>query len=245
FIIRAIGGLGVPTSPAPHECGPHRDPGRGPLVLPRFPGVMRPREPRSVGVGPTSAPSRPGLGRDRRPRRAWPETLVSAFILALAFLPLFLPSHSSSTTAPATSFAAHSAGLPAGRFVANVGQLGNKDIIYYAAGRDSAVGFLKDAVILMITDGHPEPPPRLGRPWTDAVDAPAHGVAVRIAFAGANAVSPTGREELPYRTNFFIGGDPGGWRTGVRTYHEVVYRNLYDGIDLVYRASESGLKYDL
>ena len=170
---------------------------------------------------------------------------MSAFILALAFLPLFLPSHSSSTTAPATSFAAHSAGLPAGRFVANVGQLGNKDIIYYAAGRDSAVGFLKDAVILMITDGHPEPPPRLGRPWTDAVDAPAHGVAVRIAFAGANAVSPTGREELPYRTNFFIGGDPGGWRTGVRTYHEVVYRNLYDGIDLVYRASESGLKYDL
>src|SRR5712691_7659694 len=155
---------------------------------------MRPPGAESAGAGSSSAPSRPGLRGPCRARRARPGMTVIAFLLAVAFLPLFLPSQSGSTPAPATSVAAPSTAFPAGQFVANDGQLDNTDIVYSAAGRDFAVGFLKDAVILLIAGDRPVPPPRLGRPWTDAVDAPTHGVAVRIAFAGANAVSPTGRE---------------------------------------------------
>jgi hypothetical protein len=34
---------------------------------------------------------------------------------------------------------------------------------------------------------------------------------------------------MPGLSNYFIGSDPTGWATGVRTFREVVYRDLWDG----------------
>jgi len=49
---------------------------------------------------------------------------------------------------------------------------------------------------------------------------------------------------LPFRSNFFLGNDPIYWRTNVRAFREVVYGNLYAGIDLVYRITAEGVKYE-
>jgi len=54
-----------------------------------------------------------------------------------------------------------------------------------------------------------------------------------------------GKDPLPGSSNFFIGNDPSGWATGVRTFREVVYPDLWDGVDLVYRVVGKKLKYDL
>jgi len=56
-----------------------------------------------------------------------------------------------------------------------------------------------------------------------------------IRFPGANLVTPVGTQRLAFDSNFFLGNDATKWRTQVPSYGEVVYRNLYDGIDLVYR----------
>lgn len=66
---------------------------------------------------------------------------------------------------------------------------------------------------------------------------------VRIAFEGARAGSgPAGTRPLPGVINFFSGDDPSQWRSGVPTFGELVYGQLYPGIDLHYAGSSVGLK---
>src|SRR5207245_8800921 len=40
------------------------------------------------------------------------------------------------------------------------------------------------------------------------------------------------RQLLPGTYNYYLGNDPARWRTGVRSYAEVVYREVWAGIDL-------------
>jgi len=54
-----------------------------------------------------------------------------------------------------------------------------------------------------------------------------------------------GAEELPGKTNYFIGNDPKKWRTNVPTYAQVRYHDVYPGVDLVYYGNQGGqLEYD-
>ncbi len=72
------------------------------------------------------------------------------------------------------------------------------------------------------------------------------GCAVYIYFEGGSGnVEVEGRGELGTRYNYFIGSDRGGWRTGVRAYNEVVYRGVWEGVDLVYRVEGGELEYEV
>jgi hypothetical protein len=64
-------------------------------------------------------------------------------------------------------------------------------------------------------------------------------------LAGANP-SPhvTGRDELPGKSNYFVGNDPARWRTNVPAYARVHYRDVYPGVDLVYYGNQGQLEYD-
>jgi hypothetical protein len=68
---------------------------------------------------------------------------------------------------------------------------------------------------------------------------------LRMKLVGTNP-SPevTGLEELPGKSNYFIGSDPARWRTNVATYARVKYRDVYPGIDLVYYGNQRQLEYD-
>jgi hypothetical protein len=68
----------------------------------------------------------------------------------------------------------------------------------------------------------------------------------RLKLANANRHAPVeGLEELPRKTNYFIGNDPKKWRTNVPSYAKVRYRGVYPGVDLVYYGNQSGqLEYD-
>ncbi|MBS1858728.1 MAG: SBBP repeat-containing protein [Acidobacteria bacterium] len=77
------------------------------------------------------------------------------------------------------------------------------------------------------------------------VSAGRHSPAVRMTLAGANAgAAVSGAERLPGQTNYFIGSDPKRWTTGVPTYAKVHYRQIYQGIDLVFYGAEGQLEYD-
>lgn len=49
---------------------------------------------------------------------------------------------------------------------------------------------------------------------------------------------------LPYIHNYYIGNDPSEWYTNVPNYASVVYKDIYEGIDLRYYSNENSLKYD-
>ncbi|MEO6392992.1 MAG: SBBP repeat-containing protein [Pyrinomonadaceae bacterium] len=69
---------------------------------------------------------------------------------------------------------------------------------------------------------------------------------VKMELVGANAgVKITGSDQLAAKTNYYTGGDPRGWHTGVSNFARVQYHNVYAGIDAVYYAANNDLEYDL
>ena len=68
---------------------------------------------------------------------------------------------------------------------------------------------------------------------------------VRLKLIGANP-SPkiTGLNELPGKSNYFIGNDPAKWRTDVSNYEKVKIEDVYPEIDLVYYGNQRQLEYD-
>jgi hypothetical protein len=62
---------------------------------------------------------------------------------------------------------------------------------------------------------------------------------------GANpAPKITGRDELPGRSSYFLGGDPTKWRTNIPNFGKVQYEDIYPGIDLVFHGIRGQLEYD-
>ncbi|MGB0383905.1 MAG: hypothetical protein ACPGWR_03695 [Ardenticatenaceae bacterium] len=51
-----------------------------------------------------------------------------------------------------------------------------------------------------------------------------------------------GTDKLPGVVNYYRGSDPDKWISGVPTYGEIVYHNLYPGIDLHYNGQQGQLK---
>jgi len=69
---------------------------------------------------------------------------------------------------------------------------------------------------------------------------------LRTRLVGANVkAAVSGAEELPGKSNYFIGNDPQKWRTNVPNYAKVRYQGVYPGVDLVYYGNQGGrLEYD-
>jgi len=64
-------------------------------------------------------------------------------------------------------------------------------------------------------------------------------------FVGANdEVKIQGVGILPHINNYYIGNNPNNWYTDVPNYKEVIYKNIYSGIDLKYYSNKNTLKYD-
>ncbi len=63
---------------------------------------------------------------------------------------------------------------------------------------------------------------------------------LRIELLGAGSKAHVlGRDEQPGKVHVYRGRDPAQWTTNVPRYGEVVYEDLYPGIDLVFHASRS------
>jgi hypothetical protein len=68
---------------------------------------------------------------------------------------------------------------------------------------------------------------------------------LRMALLGSNPkATAIGVEELPGKSNYFIGNDPKQWRTNVPNYGKVRFADVYRGVDLVYYGNQRQLEYD-
>ena len=68
---------------------------------------------------------------------------------------------------------------------------------------------------------------------------------VRMHMVGANPDAKiAGLDQLPGKTNYFVGDDSKNWRTDVPSYARVKYTGIYPGIDLVFYGNQRKLEYD-
>jgi hypothetical protein len=126
---------------------------------------------------------------------------------------------------PTASAALDALGGPA--FLENGGRLPDA-VGFTVDGRDRTLFFGEDAVTIALHD--PSRPER-GR-WT-----------MRLAFEGARDVRPVAADPRPGVTNLFR-GPRDAWRVGLRSYGRLVWRDLWPGIDLVWRAEGEALKWE-
>jgi hypothetical protein len=72
------------------------------------------------------------------------------------------------------------------------------------------------------------------------------GQALALRFLDANpAVQVVGRRRGLGRVSYLRGTDPRAWRSGLPTFAELVYRELWPGIDLAFSGAAGELKYEL
>ena len=68
---------------------------------------------------------------------------------------------------------------------------------------------------------------------------------LRFKLAGANpAAAVEGVDEVPGKSNYFIGKDASRWRSNIPNYSRVQYRDVYPGVDLIYYGNSRGLEFD-
>jgi len=135
-----------------------------------------------------------------------------------------------------------------GYIVENRGQVSSTDVRYYVGSGSLHIGFLPSGLVIELPDSSSPPSAASsllspGQVPDDDAEPTFPGFSViRIAFEGSNLVAPRGSGELPSRHNYLSGIDRSKWQVGLRSFREVVYPDLYDRIDLVYRVSDAGLK---
>lgn len=67
---------------------------------------------------------------------------------------------------------------------------------------------------------------------------------LRMRFAGGRLTRPQGLDQLPGKTNYFLGKDPIAWLTDIPTYQRVRYSDVYPNIDLLFYGNQKQLEYD-
>jgi len=152
-------------------------------------------------------------------------------------------------------------------FEANEGQLHPK-VQFVSRGRDYSMSFTEDGAVLSLRTGGPaneeseqsvkdEDRGTLlpGGIFAGVPDSLFHAgrrgrlpkcTALELRFLNANQKSAVmGVDQLPGRSNYFVGSDPKMWRTNIPTYAGVRYKDIYPGVDLFYYGNEGGqLEYD-
>ncbi|HLJ95307.1 MAG TPA: SBBP repeat-containing protein [Gemmataceae bacterium] len=77
------------------------------------------------------------------------------------------------------------------------------------------------------------------------ISPPGKWAVLRMELLGSNpGAVAQGAERLPGIANYFLGNDPSQWRTGIPTYAQVYYPEVYPGIGLVYYGNQRQLEYD-
>ena len=74
---------------------------------------------------------------------------------------------------------------------------------------------------------------------------PTEQTVLRMKLVGANPnPQVVGLDELPGKSNYFLGNDPSKWQTNIPHYARIKYEGLYPGIDLIYYGNQRQLEYD-
>lgn len=119
------------------------------------------------------------------------------------------------------------------RFEANQGQTDSK--VRFLAREPQYTLFLTDTAATLSF--------RSPASKTPGVKPSASWIRMRLAGASPHA-EMTGLDELPGKSNYFLGNNTAHWRMGIPSYARVVYQQVYPGIDVAYYGNRQQLEYD-
>jgi hypothetical protein len=159
--------------------------------------------------------------------------LLSSFrALTLALLVISVSADAGMDRAPGRSIGIQQSGGFPLAFEENRGQ-SSPDLHYLTRGHNFSVG-LGPGGIAWILDGR-----------RDNLDSRGDFWRVEMTLEGAREEAPLVPEEpLPTVRSYIKGADPKQWLTGIRTYRQVRYRDVYPGIDLLVYGRGVQIEYD-
>ena len=115
-------------------------------------------------------------------------------------------------------------------FEVNQGQT-NPAVKYLAHGQGYTLWLTADQAVLALRSS--------ATPSTSASPV------VRLKLVGSDPTPGVwGEQPLPGRINYFLGNNPQAWHTGIPTFAQVRYGNVYRDVDLVYYGRQGELEYD-
>jgi uncharacterized repeat protein (TIGR01451 family) len=179
------------------------------------------------------------LGRSSRPRPPGQSPTEASAIPPAAFIPTASPTVGSTLGARVPDSSGGRARDPRAAFVKlpimfepNRGQ-SNPNVKFVARGAGYSLFLDADGAVLASErardSAHPDSGAKL----------------LRMKLAGANrSAFVTGAEQLPGKSNYFIGSDPATWHRDIPQFARVCYENIYPGINLVFYGSQGQLEYD-
>jgi hypothetical protein len=117
-------------------------------------------------------------------------------------------------------------------FVPNQGQT-DDHVSFYVRGADKTIYFAPEGLTLAMS-----------YPARSGSEGESKRWVVKLDFLGAREdVKPEGMEKTGANVSYFK-GRPEEWKTGLPAYSRIIYRDLWPGIDLVYRGDRDKLKYE-
>ncbi|UCG62910.1 MAG: SBBP repeat-containing protein [Candidatus Zixiibacteriota bacterium] len=129
-------------------------------------------------------------------------------------------------------------------FTENVGQW-DSHIRFKTGSMDATAWFADDGTYYqfsreIIENKHPD---AMKTPVRESIDFEC--LMIKASFIGTSAaLKIVGEEMLDYKCNYFLGNDQTRWQTNVPNYSSILYRNIYNGINLRYYGNGSELEYD-
>jgi Beta-propeller repeat len=126
-------------------------------------------------------------------------------------------------------------------FEANQGQSDPK-VKFLSRGAGYSLFLTSDAAVLTLQPPVPSP---LGAGEARNRHPQSARAVLRMKLVNANPnTTVSGLDELPGKSNYFIGNDPKKWHANVQQFSRVHYENVYPGVDLLYYGHQRELEYD-
>ena len=109
-----------------------------------------------------------------------------------------------------------------GGFIENVNQKSGK-IKFFLQSNSLSISFSQSSVQFVTLDQHPK--------------------VVQLSFVGSNKVNPTGVKMLDSVATYFISSNTSN-RVSTHYFEQILYKNIYNNIDLYYQLQDGKLKYE-
>ncbi len=126
-------------------------------------------------------------------------------------------------------------------FEANQGQ-SDPQVKFLSRGAGYSLFLTADAAVLALQPSAPSP---LGAGPVKNSHPQSTRAVLRMKLVNTNPrIQLIGQDELPGKSNYFIGNDPKKWLTNVQQFSKVRYKSVYPGVDLLYYGHQRELEYD-
>jgi len=121
--------------------------------------------------------------------------------------------------------------IPAG-FIENQGQI-DEQVKFYARANGQTIWMIRGGIVLDLTRARPPSGPSHGTARAREPSAERDRFVLLQEYVGSNPTGTIAPEQPQAGVyNYLLGSDPTKWRSGLRAYGQIVYHDVWDGIDL-------------